>query len=326
MLGGGRTSRHRPVGRRAFIVPVVVALALSACVGAATGPSASSTSPSGSAASGMPDRPSQAALDRIHQQAQDALARWAAAIAAAGEKAVVPVGELTGQVGDWELEVGSNNKSALYAGLVEAPADLKADAPSSGVVQWPDGSTQTVSVITARQAIADIKTDATSTCPECSPLRITGARLTTRQIDTSRGPATAPAWEYTVQGTNVKVTRVAISARVAVVPPPWDSFDPPVGMSFDSATGTVDGRALTVTFIGAPGHADKACGEDYTAEAVESALAVVVIVTAHSDQPPAACALVGAERTATAQLAAPLGNRAVLEVRQGLPVPVVLEP
>ena len=79
----------------------------------------------------------------------------------------------------------------------------------------------------------------------------------------------------------MKVTRVAIAARVTVVPPPWDSSDPPVGMWIASATGTVDGRVLTVKFIGAPGHADKVCGEDYTAEAVESPLAVVVIVTAH---------------------------------------------
>jgi hypothetical protein len=61
---------------------------------------------------------------------------------------------------------------------------------------------------------------------------------------------------------------------------------------------------------------------------VESDLAVVVIVTRHPHSPPVAvaCAAVGARRTATARLAAPLGDRAVLDLRMGTPVPVVLAP
>jgi hypothetical protein len=39
-----------------------------------------------------------------------------------------------------------------------------------------------------------------------------------------------------------------------------------------------------------------------------------------------ACSLVGYARTAMVELAAPLGQRAVLEVKEGLPVPVALNP
>jgi len=39
-----------------------------------------------------------------------------------------------------------------------------------------------------------------------------------------------------------------------------------------------------------------------------------------------ACTAVGAFRTADATLSAPLGNRAVLEVTQGMPVSVTLTP
>ena len=98
-------------------------------------------------------------------------------------------------------------------------------------------------------------------------------------------------------------------------------------MAIDSASGTVGGNRLTVAFVGAPDPGNMPCGEDYTAEAVESDLAVVVIVTRH---PHAAlfeaCSAVGARRTATATLAAPLGDRAVLDLQQGTPVPVVLAP
>ena len=127
-------------------------------------------------------------------------------------------------------------------------------------------------------------------------------------------------------GTAVRVTRVAIADPITVVPPPWDTSDPPVGVAIDSASGTVGGRELTVAFVGAPLPADQACGEDYTAEAVESDLAVVVIVTRHPHAGFGACSAVGAPRTASVELAAPLGGRAVLEVQQGLPVPVVLTP
>ena len=78
--------------------------------------------------------------------------------------------------------------------------------------------------------------------------------------------------------------------------------------------------------MGAPFRADQPCGEDYTAEAVESDLAVVVIVMRHPHVTIGACTAVGAPRTATLKLAAPLGDRTVLEVQQGRPVPVTLTP
>ena len=129
-----------------------------------------------------------------------------------------------------------------------------------------------------------------------------------------------------MQGTAVRVTRVAIANPITVVPPPWDPNNPPVGLAIDSASGTVGGRQLTVAFVGAPLPGDQACGEDYSAESVESDLAVVVIVTRHPHAAFGACSAIGAPRTATVELASPLGERAVLEVQEGLPVPVALTP
>ncbi len=271
--------------------------------------------------------PSRDDSARLHQQAQAALTRWADAVAAAGgPSAFVPVGEPTGQVGDWEESVGENNKPALMAGLVEAAVSLSAETPPDGELRRQDGSSETVRLISAQQALSGLKADATgSPCPECVPLRITGARLTSGTVETSRGPAEVPVWEFTLQGTTVRVTRVAIADRVTVVPPPWDPNNSPVGISIDSANGTVGGRQLTVGFVGAPSPGDQGCGADYTAEAVESPTAVVVIVTEH---PHAglfeACTAVGARRTAEVELSEPLGERTVLEVKEGRPVAVVL--
>jgi hypothetical protein len=263
---------------------------------------------------------------KLHQQAQADLTRWADAVAAAGGPAAfVPVGELTGQVGDWEEAVGGNNKLALMAGLVEAAIGLPTETPPDGELRRPDGSSQTVRLISAAQALSALKSaGAAGPCPDCVPLQITGARLSSGSVDTSRGPAEAPVWEFTLAGTAVRVTRVAVADPVVVVPPAWDPNNTPIGLSIDSASGTIGGRQLTVTFVGAPEPADQPCGADYTAEAVESSTAVVVIVTAHENGRPAACLLVGATRTAEVQLSAPLGDRTVLEVTEGRPVAALL--
>ncbi len=261
-----------------------------------------------------------------HQRAQEVLSAWAAAVTAAGEHAAVtPVGELTGQIGDWEEAVGDNNKRALMAGMVASSSPLSGVAPPDGEVTWQDGTTTKVPLMSAQDAIIAIEATTEAPCSDCAMLLATTAELTSGPIQTSRGPATAPIWEFTLEGTAVKVTRVAIANPVVVAP---DDGGWELGLAIDSASGSVSGTELTVAFVGAPDPGDKPCGEDYTAEAAESDLAVVVIVTRHSHVGllPQGCSAVGARRTATAALAAPLGDRVVLDLQQGTPVPVVLAP
>jgi hypothetical protein len=265
---------------------------------------------------------------KVHQEAQADLARWDAAVAAAGgQSGVVPVGEMTSMVGDWGSADGGNNKMAWGSGMFVADVAVPTDTPPDGEVRWQDGSKATVPLISAEKALSQLKAEGTSSCPECVPLRIIAVRLTTGPVETTRGPAEAPVWEFSLQGTPALITHVAVAARMAVPRPSWNPEEPPVGIQIDSATGTVGGLTLTVRFAGVPGPASQMCGADYTAEAVESATAVVVIVTTHPNTGLfQSCSAVGAYRTAEARLAAPLGDRSVLEVTQGLPVPVTLAP
>ena len=79
---------------------------------------------------------------------------------------------------------------------------------------------------------------------------------------------------------------------------------------------------MTVSFTGARGPASEPCGEDYHAEAMESGNAVIVILMVerrHNDGNET-CTLIGYTRTKTVSLARPLGERAVLEGQQGMPV------
>jgi hypothetical protein len=264
---------------------------------------------------------------RLHEEARADLTRWADAVeAAGGPSRFVPVGELTGQLGDWEESVGNNNKRALGAGMVEAGTSLPAETPPDGEVRWPDGTTRNAGLISGQEALSRLKADGANDCPDCTPLKITGAQLASGQMQTSRGPAQVPVWEFTLDGTAVRITRLAVADYIQVKPPTWDPNNAPVGISIESATETVDGRQLTVSFVGAPSSGDQPCGADYTTEPVESELAVVVIVFEHSNGAPVPCTAVGALRTATVQLSAALADRTVLEVRQGLPVAVLPTP
>jgi hypothetical protein len=136
-----------------------------------------------------------------HQRAQAVLSAWAQAVSAAGGRAAVtPVGDLTGQIGDWEVAVGDNNKRALMAGMVASSSPLSEAAPPDGEVTWQDGATATVPLLSGHDAIVAIESTTGAPCSDCTMLLVTDARLTSGPIQTSRGPATAPIWEFTLQG------------------------------------------------------------------------------------------------------------------------------
>jgi hypothetical protein len=267
-------------------------------------------------------------LDRIHQQAQDALVRWADAVRESGGASITFVGELTAQIGDWGVEDGDNNKSALAAGMVQAVTELPTDTPSRRAVKWLDDTSIDVKLLSAAAALEELISTATDECPDCAPLRVTEATLATGLVETSRGPAEAPMWVYGIAGSSVRITRVAVDDSIVVHPPPWNADDPPVGISAVWARGTEDSRRLVIGFIGAEEDGAQPCGADYAAEAVESEIAVVIIVTGSNRLDPGAlptgigCTLEGHTRTVEVRLEAPLGDRAVLEIREGLPVPV----
>ncbi|WP_433285516.1 hypothetical protein [Micromonospora sp. CA-244673] len=262
-------------------------------------------------------------LDGLRQQAGGALTRYDQAVRAAGGAPFVPVGELTHQLGDWEPANGSY-KEALSAGRVEAASTLPGAPNTAGTILWANGTRQDAPMISADGALAQLRAAGTGDCSGCAPLKITGARLTTMTVPTTRGPATAPAWKYTLDGTTVRLARVAVdpSAIVRVTPPPWDADHPHEGLAIESATTSIASSELTITFTGAPGPSSKACGADYSAIAVESDLAVAVIVIEYRHAKDEVCLAIGAQRSATVELSRPLGERAVLEVTQGLPVEV----
>jgi len=115
---------------------------------------------------------------------------------------------------DWGPNIdGGNAKMAWGAGLFVAASPLPSEAPPDGSVEWQDGTSHAVPVISAQQALTDMKAAGVSRCPDCTPLQITGARLTTATFQSSRGPAQAPAWEFSLKDTDVKLDQIAVEGQ-----------------------------------------------------------------------------------------------------------------
>jgi hypothetical protein len=268
----------------------------------------------------------EAQLAKMRQQAHDILDRWETAYAAAKQPVFVPLDPFgPAMVG----LSGSENPKDIEDHQFPLDGSLPPDAPVGTRLSWPSGQTRAITALTATQAYEAMTARYRADCGGCSPTRaarVTGARLTTTPIDAVDGPVTVPAWEFTLDGYQARLVMPAVPATEALVPPeaPWDSAHPPSGLFFMTAKSTSDGRTVTIDFTGAQYGADKPCGKDYTLEAVTSAHAVVIILRTldHKGLVVGACNMMGFPRTASIQLAEPLGNRVLLEGTVGHPVTV----
>ncbi len=262
----------------------------------------------------------------LRDRAQQILGRWKSAAQAAPTDSVTIAGDLTNG-GGWDGPNADDQKIAFLSGVIEASPPLQTIQLRVGLVAWQDGWTQPVALLSAAEAFERMKReemDSGSTCPECRPLTVTGATLVTGEIETPLGSANAPLWQFEWAPGDTPLQPITyVAIRDVVVLPPSDAHLVRA-MHVQKAYGSAAAADVTVEFIGSPNSGDEACGEDYTAEAVESDRAVVIIVHEESSYtgPSVGCTLLGAGRTAVAHLAAPLGQRVLLDIQDGNPIPL----
>ena len=295
-----------------WLVGMVLLATTAAC--ANSGASAGGTT----GAVGGPSPSMVATLDR---EAHQALAAYDAVLRpTSGHPPLVPIGPLTSELGSYRPQ-DSRIKSAVAAGLFSITSVPSQAVAGPGWIRWADGSSTPVALVSAADALREMS-GAPAPCPGCTPAPLAPPHLGTMTLATTLGPATVPAWLFSLPGTRVSLARVAVA--------PADRAAPPVpsgereGLAITGAEAAADGRTVTVRFYGSRLPASQVCGADYTTKAIESAHAVAVIVYEHPrlGGPATACAAMGWVRTATVMLAAPLGQRSVLEVRTGQVVPV----
>ncbi|WP_436771226.1 hypothetical protein [Yinghuangia sp. YIM S09857] len=227
------------------------------------------------------------------------------------------------QTGNWEADKGAYKAAFGNACFDMRPTATVPRHPAEAEIRRADGTVFTRPFVGPDKAFARSVPDAIRAgcgSPHVPFLPVTGVALTTGTVATSDGQATVPMWELTFEGTAVRGRATAVLSDP--VPPrlPMPGAGPSVGAPNGKATVSPDGRTVTVGFIGSP-DVPGPCGADYAIEAVQRADVVALAVVAHARGPQEGmvCTAIGATRTASVTLDAPLGSRALIDAH-GQPI------
>jgi hypothetical protein len=190
----------------------------------------------------------------------------------------------------------------------------------------PSGSStwQQQPLITADQALADLRNGAPGTPQTSAALTVTAARLSTATFSTDRGRRSLPAWQFSFAGVHDPASVLAIAAANRWPKAPRASDD-----SEDLGARIAPGGAtITITFFGAAAGTGL-CEAQYQADAAQSSSAVVITVRelprassqpASSDGVAIGCAAIGYPREVTIKLSPALGGRVLID-SHGVPLP-----
>jgi hypothetical protein len=217
----------------------------------------------------------------------------------------------------------TEQKVAWGAGHVTIAPGVPRGSGGTTRIDFGDGSSVSASVLDPRNALTEaIGTPHDNCGPVQIPaskcrLTITGASLTTADVETSNGPATVPAWSFTAKGKSRPMVVVAVSEDVLkppvqpVPPPGLAKLDP--GLLGSGLLTRIEGNTLTFRL------SHGVCDSDLRAHVLEFDDLVVI---GGSHGPPLAgvgCgALVAPLTPAVVTLAEPLGDRAVISAATGV--------
>ena len=143
-----------------------------------------------------------------------------------------------------------------------------------------------------------------------SPLAVTSTSLGSGLFLTDRGWRILPAWLFSLSGVQNPAKILAVAPSRTYSAPATKDGVSPAQMSVHIGPG---GRRIVAEFVGAASGTGP-CTASYTLSVKESEQAVAIAVNAHwARVPPGqACAAVGYQRHASAELRTPLGARVVV--------------
>jgi hypothetical protein len=159
---------------------------------------------------------------------------------------------------------------AISAGWLRTDLDLPAERPADGEVVFASGGTEPAPLVSAADGFQAMY-GGEPECPEapdrastpaptpgdpdapvgspplCAVLTVTGARLGTVAIRTSRGPAEAPAWLFELAEVDGPLVRVAVAPEAVADLPRLEGIDFPYreGLATAMSLVGIDGAELT---------------------------------------------------------------------------------
>ncbi|MEU1415917.1 hypothetical protein AB0D09_41095 [Streptomyces sp. NPDC049097] len=205
------------------------------------------------------------------------------------------------------------DKQAYESGNFVLRGRLPAAPRKNGLVKWDGGGSLTLPLMEARQAYEAVARGGTN-APQ---LPVVGAKLGEMTLATSRGPATVPAWLFTLDGYDTPLKWAAVRASKPPMLPIEPVAEGPSAalQPLQRLVGTArDGRSVTVT----AGHG--ACDDGPAVDVLETDGSVVLStsVVGTKDGPCTAQLL---SKRMTVRLDRPLGDRVLLDAFTGRPVP-----
>lgn len=254
-------------------------------------------------------------LTREQRAAEEALKLWSGFPATATPRPVVPVGDGVVVGPD-----GGFGTGAAKLAFLEGHLALRTSLPKTPALVH--GSR----VISAKQALKLMKSNAG---PDLSPklsLAITAVQLSSASFATDRGLRRLPAWAFSLNGVANPVYVLALTRATSFTPPATRQLLPSVVGAYEEDHAAIlgNGRVIRLTFVGGPaGH--HPCDISYTTGSLADNHAVAFWITPHPVKTHGAgviCDAVGYSRTVVLRLAKPLGGRALVDAASGGQVPV----
>lgn len=208
-------------------------------------------------------------------------------------------------------------KASAYAGRyrLATMATLPVEAPADAVVAFEDGDSMRVAVVTAVRAYNELTATGDEPCVGCPVLTVTGATFGTVKIATSRGPATVPAWLFTVAELSSPMAQLAVAAADQTTLP---VLDPPTGLTGLAAAGSLDVVEDSAVEFRA---SVSSCVRDPRPQVWETATVVVLGATVQPTGLACDDGGVGPNVPMSVTLSRPVADRLVIDVLSGRPVP-----
>jgi hypothetical protein len=191
---------------------------------------------------------------------------------------------------------------------------LPASTRQDGKALWEGGKSLQLPLMGAQEAYQALGVNAKAQGPY---LTVTGVEPGVMTLATSRGPATVPAWLFTLKGYDTPLKRVAIRPSKLPVPPiePAGETSTRTARSLEGLVEvSEDGRSVTVT----AGHGN--CDDGAVVDVLETDGSVVLSASVVGLR-DGACTDQLVTQEVRVKLEQPLGDRTLLDAFTGMPVP-----
>ncbi|RBM22990.1 hypothetical protein DEH69_03480 [Streptomyces sp. PT12] len=205
---------------------------------------------------------------------------------------------------------------AFENGSVRALTSLP-DEAAEGSIRWEDGESGPVPLMSAADAFGEMDSGIADSSPGFHALEVTGVERGEMRLRTSRGPAQAPAWLFTLDGYDTPLRHAAVALPEPPAAPVGPVEDGEGGggegelRGLDALVPTgEDGRDVSVMWL--KGSCD---GRDL--DVLETDASVVIAASVDAAPPDVVCTAEVRPVWQTVELERPLGERAPLDAYTG---------